>query len=114
MNTLFIIGFFIFVCRDIYFSTIKRVTYHCPEITAANLKTSFVRFLPHLIEDAKITTAYCYQSQPQMLYAKIREKGIPVQESHGILTFCDPPPAEKLPWAGSPSQMPLAALLQKG
>lgn len=64
-------------------------------------------------EDTKITTAYCYQSQPQMLYAKIREKGIPVQESNGILTFCDPALPEKLPWVGSPSQMPLAALLRK-
>lgn len=64
-------------------------------------------------EDAKITAAYCYQSQPQVLYAKIREKGIPLKESQGILSFCDPVLPEKLPWAVSPSPMPVAALLRK-
>ncbi len=64
-------------------------------------------------ENAKITTAYCYQSQPQLLYAKIREKGIPVQESNRILTFCDPPLRKKLPWAGPSSQLSEIALLRK-
>ena len=52
---------------------------------------------------ARITTAYCYHTKPQMLYAQIRAKGIALHEEHGVLTFCDPSPTEKLPWARSPA-----------